>query len=372
MRQCSLEHHNYKEKLHELFCVGKYSKVFLVCGHSAEKLDIFQWLHTEMEEMGGRVIIFRKFEPNPGYSSVELGINQFISSGCDVIMAVGGGSAIDVAKCVKLGLEMKWVGGQLVRSVHVNNVPLIAVPTTAGTGSEVTQFAVIYYEGEKQSISHPAIIPEYVVLDENNLRTLTAYQRKVTLLDALSHGIESIWSIHSCDESCEYAERAIRRIVCNMDRYVKGIGAEKELLIAANEAGKAINFTKTTAAHAMCYKLTSLYGIPHGHAVMLCLPELWEYMCSHMDKCVDLRGKEFLGGQFERIAACLGRLTVKDSVEFLKQLRKDWDLEFPCEIQGDEINLLISAVNVERLSCNPVELTKEDLRELYRKILKEG
>ncbi|MDE5590096.1 MAG: phosphonoacetaldehyde reductase [Acetatifactor sp.] len=372
MRQCCLESHNYKEKLHELFCAGKYSKVFLVCGRSAQKLDIFQWLHAEVETLGGRVIIFREFEPNPRYSSVELGINRFISNDCDIIMAVGGGSAIDVAKCVKLGLEIKREDGQLVRSVHVHNAPLIAVPTTAGTGSEVTQFAVIYYEGEKQSVSHPAIVPEYVVLDENNLRTLPAGQRKVTVLDALSHAIESMWSVHSCDESCEYAERAIRRIVCNMDRYVRGNGAEKELLIAANEAGKAINFTKTTAAHAMCYKLTSLYGIPHGRAVMLCLPELWEYMCLHMDRCADIRGKEFLEEQFERIAACLGQLTVKASIEFLKQLRKDWDLEFSREIRDDEINLLVSAVNVERLSNNPVELTKEDLRELYWRILKEG
>lgn len=371
MPQCCLESYNYKEKLHELFCAGKHLKVFLVCGHFAEKLDIFQWLHAEMETLGGRVVIFQEFEPNPRYVSVELGIDQFLSNDCDVIMAVGGGSAIDVAKCVKLGLRMKREDGQMVRSVHVHNAPLIAVPTTAGTGSEVTQFAVIYYEGEKQSVSHPAIIPEYAVLDENNLRTLSACQRKATVSDALSHAIESMWSIHSCDESCEYAERAIRRIVCNMDRYVRGDGAEKELLIAANEAGKAINFTKTTAAHAMCYKLTTLYGIPHGRAVMLCLPELWEYMCAHLDRCVDIRGKKFLEGQFEKIAACLGQLTVKASIEFLKQLRRDWELEFSREVNDDEVDLLASAVNVERLSCNPVELTKEDLRELYGRILRE-
>ncbi|MCM1231544.1 MAG: phosphonoacetaldehyde reductase [Ruminococcus flavefaciens] len=370
MGQRYLEGNNYKEELHKLFVTEKYRAIFLVCGNSAEKLDIFQWLHTEVRKLGRRMIVFQKFEPNPKYSSVELAINQFISNECDIIIAVGGGSAIDVAKCVKLGWEMKREGGRLIQSAHVRNVPMIAVPTTAGTGSEATQFAVIYYEGEKQSVSHPAGLPEYVVLDENNLRTLPICQRKATVLDALSHAIESMWSVNSNDESCEYAEHAIRRIICSMNRYIREAGAEKELLIAANEAGKAINFTKTTAAHAMCYKLTSLYGIPHGCAVMLCLPELWEFMCAHTDKCADGRGKEFLEGQFQRIAACLGHLSAKDAIEYLKQLRKDWEVDFAYEIKDDEMDLLVSAVNVERLKGNPVELTKKDLKELYRKILK--
>ena len=97
----------------------------------------------------------------------------------------------------------------LRQKIVENDRRLFAVPTTAGTGSEATQFAVIYYRGEKQSVSHKSIIPDTVLFDPSSLKTLSLYQRKVGMMDALSHSIESCWSINSTNESKEYSRIAI-------------------------------------------------------------------------------------------------------------------------------------------------------------------
>ena len=112
------------------------------------------------------------------------------------------------------------------------------------------------------------------------------YQKKATTLDALSHAIESYWSINSNDESKKYSMEAIKIILNNFNKYLDGDNSvNKDMLYAANLAGKAINITATTAGHAMCYKLTSLYNIAHGHAAMLVNSELLPYMMDNIDKC---------------------------------------------------------------------------------------
>ena len=101
-----------------------------------------------------------------------------------------------------------------------SGITLIAVPTTAGTGSESTCHAVIYYEGEKQSISHTSIIPNYAILEPSVLETLPVYQKKCTMLDALCQAIESWWSVNSTEESKEYSRKAILAIKENWEEYI--------------------------------------------------------------------------------------------------------------------------------------------------------
>lgn len=145
------------------------------------------------------------------------GVKAFLESSADAIAAVGGGSAMDVAKCIKLYSGMDHNVCYLEQEIIPNDIRFLAVPTTAGTGSEATRFAVIYYEGEKQSVAHESCIPDAVLVDPEALKTLPTYHRKAAMLDAFCHAVESFWSIKSTEESRGLAAEAIRMILQYMD-----------------------------------------------------------------------------------------------------------------------------------------------------------
>lgn len=309
--------------------------------------------------------VFDGFTSNPLYEDVRKGVALFNREGCDTIVAVGGGSAIDVGKCIKLFSKMEPEQNFLFQEYRDTGVPLVAVPTTAGTGSESTRYAVIYYLGKKQSITHDSIRPNIAVLDSSALKTLPLYQKKCTMLDALCQGIESWWSVNSTQESKEYSKRAVETILENMDAYIRDNDekAAEKILLAANFAGRAINITQTTAPHAMSYKLTSLYGIPHGHAVAVCLPEVWKYMLGHLEQCVDRRGPAYLKAVLDEIAE---RITYERFQELL-----DWlEMRRPAAKDRErEIEILVGTVNPVRLKNNPVALSGDVIRSMYERIV---
>lgn len=289
-----------------------------------------------------RTVHFTNFKPNPLFESVEEGVKVFRENNCDMIIAIGGGSAIDVAKCIKLNAAQ--------------DVEFIAAPTTAGTGSEATRFAVVYKGGEKQSITAPCLIPNAIYFDAEPLKILPVYQRKATLLDAFSHAAESYWSIKANDVSRAFAKEALRIIVALYENYFDGKTSDAEnisLLYAAYLAGKAINISKTTAGHAMSYKLTSLFGISHGHAAALCNAELWQYMQSS-DAVKDLT--EIIGDKtFRELLTC---------AEFISPLKDASDPDFDSTLE-----FLTSSVNPVRLKNFPVPLPEDVIRKIYRRIL---
>jgi alcohol dehydrogenase class IV len=345
-------------------CVKKY---LLVCDSSF----CFLPLKDELGSIAFPYAVFQGFTSNPLYEDVANGVSTFRRENCDAILAVGGGSALDVAKCIKLFCRMEDSGNYLQQEFQDSDVPLIAVPTTAGTGSESTRFAVIYYEGKKQSVTHESILPNYAILDADLLQTLPVYQKKCTVLDALSQAIESWWSLHSTDESKDYSKSAIHRIVHHMDQYLDGGNGEAnaQILLAANEAGRAINITQTTAPHAMSYRLTSLYHLPHGHAVSICLPKVWRYMLAHMERCADARGADYLARIFQNIAQALGCNGPSAAVAWFEMLLERLGIESPQAEGAQEVQALAESVNLTRLKNNPVHLDTEALLELYGKIV---
>lgn len=341
-------------------------KPMLVCDSSFKFLNIKDYF----ERSDSRYIRFDKFTPNPLYDDVCNGVDLFKSERCDSIIAVGGGSAMDVAKCVKLFSGMDSTVNYLEQEKFDTCVPLIAVPTTAGTGSESTRFAVIYFEGKKQSVTHDSIIPNHVILDWSVLSTLPVYQKKCTMLDALCQGIESWWSVNSTDESKSYAQKAVSLIVENYRDYIfeNKDGAAEKIMVAANFAGRAINISQTTAPHAMSYKLTSLYGIPHGHAVAICLPKVWKFMADNYEKCADKRGARYLLGIFKDIANLLGASDIKSAITRFENILSELEITPPIS-NNDDLGILASSVNPVRLGNNPVKLKESDLLELYKQIL---
>ena len=251
----------FREAIREIETKRELKRMMLVCDRS------FWELPTCREYDSQEVIActFNGFSSNPKKEEILRGVERFLGRGCDSLLAVGGGSCIDTAKCI--------------RHFSKKQVPLIAVPTTAGTGSESTMFAVCYVHDEKQSISGDDMLPDYAFLDARNLRTLPLYQKKCTVADALCQAVESCWSVRRTEESRVLAEAAIRDILAFAYGYFHGDDQCAEAMMqAANRSGRAICISQTTAAHAMSYKMTSLYRLPHGRAAFVSLPYVWEYM----------------------------------------------------------------------------------------------
>lgn len=321
---------------------------------------------------------FSGFTPNPLFQQVCQGVELLRSSCCDTIIAVGGGSAIDVAKCIKLAFLAEEGSDAIIpplvsRRVTIDShrIPLIAIPTTAGTGSESTHNAVMYYEGAKQTVTNDGVLPDFAVLEPSVLSTLPLYQKKCTMMDALCQGIESWWSVNSTEESKAYSKKAVELIMENWRQYIfdHGDDAAAKIMLAANYSGRAINIAQTTAAHAMSYKITSLYGLPHGYAVAVCLPGLWGFMINHMNQTVDQRGQAYLASTFSEIASSMGTNSAETAISLFRQIMSDLELNTPEPGRlAPDLELLVESVNPVRLKNNPVGLSRTDMRELYSTI----
>ena len=342
--------------------------VFLVCDGAYGFLNIKRYF-DKLEQDGLKIIKFSNFQPNPLYESVVEGVKLFQNSDADTIIAIGGGSAIDVAKCIKLYSNMNDSHNYLEQSIIANHVKLLAIPTTSGTGSEATRYAVIYYKGEKQSITDLSIIPDTVLFDSSALKTLSLYQRKATMMDAYCHAIESFWSVNSTDESKKFSREAIKAILSNMDGYLNNEDkANANMLRASHVAGQAINITQTTAGHAMCYKLTSLYGIAHGHAAALVNVKLFPYMIKNTQLCIDPRGEEYLKQVFSEIAIAMGCTSSEEASQRLQNMFDKLGLSIP-DSKKEDYEILKNSVNQTRLKNNPVRINRDSLDLIYHKIL---
>ncbi|MCL1996200.1 MAG: iron-containing alcohol dehydrogenase [Defluviitaleaceae bacterium] len=274
---------------------------------------------------------FSRFYPNPTIEDVFCGVDIFKKAEPTEIIAAGGGSAIDVAKAIKYYTQSF-------------DMPLTAIPTTAGSGSDATCFAVIYEKGEKLSLEHENLLPNKVLFWGHLLNTLPLYIKQSSLLDAFAQAIESMWSINATEQSKICSRRAIDIITKNYSRYLFGDNTTNhDMLVAANFSGKAINITKTTAPHAMSYKLTSMFGIAHGHAVALTLPHVYRAM---QEK------KEF-------------DKEIENAVSQFEELFKKMKLDVP-QASDATIKTLAKGVNIQRLKNSPVPL---DIEYIYRKAL---
>lgn len=345
------------------------TKILLVCDSSFPFLSIKE----NIEHMGVPYVVFSDFTPNPLYEDVCKGVDLFQITKCDTILAVGGGSSLDVAKCIKLYCRMSKDDIYLNQEYKDTGVKLIAIPTTAGTGSESTRYAVIYYEGKKQSVTHDSIIPNVVVLEPKVLKTLPLYQKKCTMLDALCQGIESWWSVNSTDESKKLSKDAVETIMKWWYEYIFENTDEsaRQIMQAANLAGQAICITQTTAPHAFSYKITSLYKLPHGHAAAVGMAEIWEYMLSHPEKCIDPRGKDYLNSIFCDIAHAMGVDNPYAARDIFCHMLKDMDIQSPeATDKGKELEILSTSVNPIRLKNNPIELGSETICWLFDSIIR--
>ena len=344
--------------------------ILLVCDESIRFLKGISAHFEQIESRGIKLVRFSDFQPNPLYESVVAGVQEYLQNNCGAIIALGGGSAMDVAKCVKLFSNMDHGRNYLEQTIVPNTIPFLAIPTTAGTGSEATRYAVIYYNDAKQSVTSESIIPEAVLLDPGVLKTLPEYQKKSTMMDAFCHALESFWSVNSTEESRQFSKQAIELVLKNMDGYLANMDdGNAGMLLAANTAGKAINITQTTAGHAMCYKITSLFGCAHGHAAALCDRVLFPWMLDNAHLCIDPRGEDFLKDIFRQIASAMGCATSEEAADKLNAIFDKLGFEIPSATE-EQFEILKMSVNPVRLKNHPVELDLENIDFLYRQILR--
>lgn len=353
--------------LKEIFQKESSKNIFLVTGkESYEKCGAKKSIEKIIDNSDINFYRFDKFSPNPKFGEIIEGVNEFKKSEYDLIIGVGGGSAIDVAKAVKLFYFEK----------ASKNIPVVAIPTTSGSGSEATHFIVYYVEKEKQSKGAPNLsLPEYVILDPQFTLNLSKEITAASGMDALGQAIESYWSVNSNQESKKYSKEAIPIIMENLESNVNNPSRDsrENMLKAANLSGKAINISKTTACHAVAYPITSYFGIPHGHAVGLTLGGVLDYnsKCKRTD-CNDKRGNRYVIDTIQEINNLLGTKNSKESEKILNKLMKQIGLEPKLSklgISREGIETIIkNGFNPERVKNNPRLLNEEALGKILKKI----
>lgn len=302
------------------------------------------------------VTFYSDFDVNPKYEQIVKAIEFVNKEKYDVIIGMGGGSVIDFAKSFRFYTNIK--------------IPLIAVPTTAGTGSEATQFAVVYKNGIKTSLDDSSILPNYVILDSQFASNAPQYIKACSAADAYCQAIESYWSVLSTAESQKYAKQAIQLIKDNIEKFVLSSdkNSVEKMLLGAFLSGKAINISRTTAAHALSYNITTKYGIPHGHAVALSIANLLiENMKVDDNNCNDARGSLFVKEQISNILNFIGLKSPQEFLIYWRNLMLKIGLETDTIKLGIKDKLSITQnVNLQRLANNPVLLSINNLTKLFR------
>lgn len=346
-------------------------KVFIVTGKNSYELCGAQ------AKTGGilkdiETIRFSDFSKNPNIDDVLKGIDLFKKANCDLVIAVGGGSVIDMAKLINIFAHQKCHPTEIIhkeKNIANKGVPLIAIPTTAGSGSEATHFAVLYVKTIKYSIAHEFILPDYVLIHSEFTYNLASYISACSGIDALSQAIESMWSIHSTEESIIYSKNAIELIKEHLPQTVRDQNQESRRAMskASFFAGQAINITKTTAPHALSYAFTSNYKIPHGHAVALTLPSFIEFNYQLTDAdCNDKRGVKFVKNKIEDICSLLETTpdhAKKTLTNFIESLGLEINIRKLLKTAID-VEAIADSINIERMKNNPRKVTRDQLLKL--------
>ncbi|MCM8772832.1 MAG: iron-containing alcohol dehydrogenase [Candidatus Omnitrophica bacterium] len=259
-------------------------KVLIVSGKNfIFKSGIFEKIKEIFEKEKINYALFSKVNPEPDTENVEEGVEFCKKEKCDVIVAIGGGSPLDVGKCIALRAMNEGHIKDFFGEVECKNepLPIIAIPTTCGTGSEVTRYAVIIDKlaNTKKTVSNEKIMPVMAILDPNVLDYLPEKLIGATGMDAFCHAAESYLAINSDYISKFFAIESLKLLSGNLKKAINGDKESKEkVFLASTFAGYAINRTGTIIVHGIAYSLTIKYGIHHGTANALFLPYVLEFM----------------------------------------------------------------------------------------------
>ncbi|MCC8097792.1 MAG: iron-containing alcohol dehydrogenase [Eubacterium sp.] len=361
----------YKQPVEIFFGCGEINRIFdlvkgynaplIVCSPYFVKSGLAENFKAEIKNAD----IFSNVSPNPDIREVNECSEVLRQNKNDIIIALGGGSIIDLAKAASLKLnDIREVWGT-GKDVTAEPVPIIAVPTTAGTGSEVTCVSVLTDRktDRKMPLSSEKLYPKQAVVDPKLLYSLPPHITASSGIDVLCHAVEGFWSKNHqpiCDTLALKAAKLILKYLPTAYKEPDNKKAREKTAEASLLAGLAFNLPKTTASHACSFPLTSIYSIPHGEACGLTL-----------DYFVRINGED------EHIKELIKELGYKNANEFadkIYRLKKKTGLRTGLA----DLNLIYEAVTrlVElshhpNLYNHPVEITDGILFDMYNKLRKE-
>ena len=365
-------------KLAEIVEANHAKKILLVTGQRS------------YEESGAAKIIEKllgsyltaRYSPTaniPDLNDVEAGITVYKEVVPDLIVAVGGGSIIDLAKLIRVCSSHEADPVDVASGsaeVVTRGLPLVAIPTTAGSGSEATHFAVVYVDKKKYSVAHEYVMPDIAIVDPTLTYSMSPRQTAICGLDALSQSMESIWSVNSSNGSMRSASEAIELVLSNLSLAVASPSpsSREAMSRAANLAGQSIDITKTTAPHALSYMLTVNHSIPHGHAVALTLGSFLEFNSAVSPRDInDPRGVGHVHDVIGRICGLMGVATAVEGRHAIQDLMETIGLDTCLRPYGIETvadcEQLVEHVNVERLSNNPRKITRSQMTQILLQLI---
>jgi alcohol dehydrogenase class IV len=331
-----------------------------------------------LEEAGIQVHIIRDTPPEPTVDQVQEICQAARGFDCQMIIGIGGGSSIDTAKLVSVLFTNDVNLRDLVKGkaqLKRRGIPTLMVPTTAGTGAEATPNAIVLVPEEelKVGIVSEKMLPNVVILDPALTIKLPKAITANTGMDALCHAIECYISKKANPLSDTFAIRAISLIARSIrTAYREGsnLAAREDMLLGAMFGGISIATSSTTAVHALSYPLGGKYHIPHGLSNAILLPDVMKF---NLDVCEE-KFRDIAVAMGIDIAGCTTREAAEKMLENLYSLIED--LEVTCDLRAKGINetvleeLVEAAAKVTRLlNNNPKAVTREDMREIYKKLL---
>lgn len=267
-------------------CVRKYGEIMkpfggqalIVTGQSSAKNGALEDAVFALNQNGQKYVVYDSVPNNPTVKSVEEGAELARRIGADFIVAIGGGSPMDAAKAIAMLARQEAKEGIFAHKITEDVLPMIHVPTTAGTGSEVTPYSIITNDEKqtKTSIAAPSLFPRIAFLDGKYMLELPQHTTVNTALDAISHAVEGMLSVRAGALSDMFARESLRIIFSEYEALRNGkytLQSRQNLLYGATLAGMVIANTGTSPVHGMGYSLTYFHDVPHGRANGLLLPE---------------------------------------------------------------------------------------------------
>ncbi len=347
----------------------KFEKIFLLTGKKSYFLSGANKIFDNLIKKKN-IKFFFKSSPYPEFKELKILINEIKNFNPDLIIAVGGGSVMDYAKIANLqGIDEDFEKKIKNNSYKINKKisKILAVPTTAGSGAEVTTNAVIYIDRIKYSVEGNELkpdthflIPELIINNPKKLKSSAGF-------DAISQAIESIISLKSSSQSLIYATDSLNLSLSNYLEFIKKptLNNSKNMSMAAMLSGKAISISKTTAPHALSYPFTSLYNISHGHAVSLTLEKFLKFNFLNSQKSIS---NFSLRDRYKKIFKLFNVKNIYELEKFLQKLKKEAGLvddfkKLKINIKNEYHNI-IDGVNLLRLKNNPIKLAKTDIKKI--------
>ena len=352
-------------------------KVLIITDQGVWNAGLIEKPKNILESAGFRVAVIHDTPPEPTVGEVIKLFRQAKNLGGEMIIGIGGGSAMDVAKLVSVLLTNDVSLEQLLgkAEIAVRGIPTLMVPTTAGTGSEVTQNAIVLVPEEevKVGVVNSKLVPDCVILDPILTLSLPPAITATTGLDALAHAIECYTSKKANPFSDTFALKAISLISSNLRRaYRNGqdIEARHGMLLGAMFGGMCIATSGTTAVHALAYPLGGKFRMPHGLSNAVLLPHIMQF---NLDAAED-RFRDIAVAMGLDVAGLPTRQAAEKMIENLYALNKDLNIPSGIAAQGvteaDLDGLVEAASKVTRLlENNPKSLAKSDMRAIYRRLL---